>query len=211
MALQANVAAGDTIDPSWGNTVRDRTVQVTTSGARPGAPTEGMVIYETDTDRLMIYTGAAWQRLATTEAWDVGVWVPTVKFGATAATIVGETHVSRYGRLIVATFAIRCTNLNGGTGTLTITRPTAGVMPSAVTFPNNYAATMGQAGLIDVSAGGLYHHFVSANANTGADFVLRSGASPGVAMTHAAPVAIAVGAAGTGDELHGTLTYEAAA
>lgn len=59
MALISNVVAGGTIDPTWGNAVRDATVQVTTSGARPTAA-EGMVIYETDTDKLMIYTGAAW-------------------------------------------------------------------------------------------------------------------------------------------------------
>jgi hypothetical protein len=64
LALISDVTAGSTIDPSWGNAVRDATVQVTTSGARPTVPAEGMVIYETDTDRLMAYTGSAWVRVS---------------------------------------------------------------------------------------------------------------------------------------------------
>jgi len=31
-----------------------------TSGTRPGTPNEGMTIYETDTDRIMVYNGSAW-------------------------------------------------------------------------------------------------------------------------------------------------------
>lgn len=33
---------------------------VCTSGTRPSSPTEGRVIFETDTDRLMIYDGTTW-------------------------------------------------------------------------------------------------------------------------------------------------------
>lgn len=35
-------------------------VVICTSGTRPGSPSEGNVIYETDTDRVLVYTGAAW-------------------------------------------------------------------------------------------------------------------------------------------------------
>lgn len=34
-----------------------------TSGTRPSAPNEGMTIFETDTDRMMIYNGAAWAEI----------------------------------------------------------------------------------------------------------------------------------------------------
>jgi hypothetical protein len=64
MALISDVVAGGTIDPAWGNAIRSATVQVTTSGARPSPATEGMFVYETDTDRFMIYDGAAWVRVA---------------------------------------------------------------------------------------------------------------------------------------------------
>jgi hypothetical protein len=35
-------------------------IVVCTSGTRPGSPTEGLFIYETDTDRVYSYNGAAW-------------------------------------------------------------------------------------------------------------------------------------------------------
>jgi hypothetical protein len=38
-----------------------------TSTTRPASPTEGMTIYETDTDDFRFYTGTAWRELLTTE------------------------------------------------------------------------------------------------------------------------------------------------
>lgn len=64
MALISDVVAGGTIDPTWGNSIRSATVQVTTSGARPSPATEGMLIYETDTDAVVVYTGSAWVEVA---------------------------------------------------------------------------------------------------------------------------------------------------
>ena len=43
-----------------------QTVIVCTSGTRPGSPNEGMTIFETDTNRLQIYTGSAWSPVAST-------------------------------------------------------------------------------------------------------------------------------------------------
>lgn len=63
MALISNVVTGGTIAASWGNSIRDTTVQVTTSSARPSSPSEGMTIYETDTDRFMTYDGSSWVRI----------------------------------------------------------------------------------------------------------------------------------------------------
>lgn len=62
MALISNVVTGGTITATWGNAIRDTTVQITTSSARPTSPAEGMMIYETDTDRLLIYNGSSWVR-----------------------------------------------------------------------------------------------------------------------------------------------------
>jgi hypothetical protein len=41
----------------------EQAVIACTSGTRPGSPNEGMTIFETDTDRLLIYSGSAWVRL----------------------------------------------------------------------------------------------------------------------------------------------------
>lgn len=85
MALISDVVAGATIDPSWGNSIRNQGLQVTTSGARPSSPAEGMVIYETDTDKVMVYDGSAWVRVG---------WSTTA--GRTGCTIrkTGNTSVS---------------------------------------------------------------------------------------------------------------------
>ena len=40
---------------------------VCTSGARPSAPFEGQMIYETDTNRVLVYEGAAWVMIADTD------------------------------------------------------------------------------------------------------------------------------------------------
>lgn len=45
-----------------------QTIIVCTSGTRPASPPEGMHIYETDTDRLLKYTGAAWEIVAGSRA-----------------------------------------------------------------------------------------------------------------------------------------------
>lgn len=39
-------------------------VIVCTSGTRPSSPPEGMTVYETDTDVIRVYSGAAWKRFA---------------------------------------------------------------------------------------------------------------------------------------------------
>lgn len=43
----------------------NQVVVICTSGTRPSAPTEGRVIYETDTDKLMVYTGSSWSEVGT--------------------------------------------------------------------------------------------------------------------------------------------------
>lgn len=53
--------AGETLTSSDVNTyLAKQAVIVCTSGTRPGAPVEGMCIYETDTDRLLSYDGTTW-------------------------------------------------------------------------------------------------------------------------------------------------------
>lgn len=82
-----------------------------TSGARPSSPTEGDVIYETDTDALLIHSGSAWDvvmyrirplaQLRQTSAQSVGngTWA-AINFQAEDHDTVGghstSTNVSRY-------------------------------------------------------------------------------------------------------------------
>lgn len=56
-------ADGDVLTAAQVNDyLMEQAVIACTSGTRPSSPNEGMVIYETDTDRVLIYDGSAWIR-----------------------------------------------------------------------------------------------------------------------------------------------------
>jgi hypothetical protein len=40
--------------------IYNQVIAQVTSGTRPSSPAEGQAIYETDTDRVYIYSGSAW-------------------------------------------------------------------------------------------------------------------------------------------------------
>lgn len=129
MALISDVVAGATIDPSWGNAIRNATVQVTTSGARPASPTEGMVIYETDTDLLLAYTGTTWVQIGTTKSTQTfGAWTSftaTLKQTTTPAQTSNYAKFSRVGNTIVGN--VRITLSGTGTSGDAITVTTSGL------------------------------------------------------------------------------------
>lgn len=47
---------------------------VCTSLTRPTAPYEGQVIYETNTDKTLVWNGSAWLFLSTPQATEIGAW-----------------------------------------------------------------------------------------------------------------------------------------
>jgi hypothetical protein len=47
---------------------------VCTSGTRPTAPYEGQQIYETDTDKTLVWSGSAWLYLSTPQTTEIGAW-----------------------------------------------------------------------------------------------------------------------------------------
>ena len=56
------VANGEAITPAlWNTNVRDQTIARVTSSTRPVSPTEGQVIFETNTYKLGIYANGAWR------------------------------------------------------------------------------------------------------------------------------------------------------
>ena len=59
---------------------------VCTSSTRPASPYEGQVIYETDTDRTLVWNGSGWVFLSTSAAGDVGL-VKIVPTGVTGGTL----------------------------------------------------------------------------------------------------------------------------
>lgn len=68
---------------------------VCTSSTRPTAPYEGQVIYETDTDKTLVWNGSAWLYLSTPQTTEIGATVsytPTL----TNITLGNGTLSSRY-------------------------------------------------------------------------------------------------------------------
>lgn len=66
MAYKAFTNGSILTDTDLNTYLMRQTVIVCTSGTRPPSPVEGMVIFETDTNRLNVYTGAAWDTVHTT-------------------------------------------------------------------------------------------------------------------------------------------------
>ena len=68
MGLTANVVANAPILSTWGNEIRDRTVQPFTNAAERSAqwtaPPEGAISYLRDVDRVEFYNGTAWTPFA---------------------------------------------------------------------------------------------------------------------------------------------------
>ena len=62
---------------------------VCTSSTRPASPYDGQVIYETDTDRTLVYNGTGWVFLSTSRANPSGIdLVKTQTIGTTVSSIV---------------------------------------------------------------------------------------------------------------------------
>ncbi len=84
---------------------------VCTFSTRPASPYEGQVIYETDTDRTLVWNGSAWVFLSTSTANPVGLeLVKTQTIGSTVTTVtVTDAFSSTYDNYLVT--------VNGGTAT----------------------------------------------------------------------------------------------
>lgn len=80
-----------------------------TSGTRPSSPVEGMTIYETDTDRVMIYSGSAWETGLNLIDWTS--FTPTLSLdGAGTDWTLGDAVTSckyaKVGRMVVVQFKV---------------------------------------------------------------------------------------------------------
>lgn len=99
-------------------------VGVVTSGARPAAPYEGQVIYETDTDKLLVYTGAAWVEMAPAGAWSTYTPANT---NITVGNGVQSASFTRLGRLIHARYKLTWGSTTAFGGAVQVGLPAAEV------------------------------------------------------------------------------------
>jgi hypothetical protein len=82
---------------------------VCTSSTRPATPNEGMTIYETDTDKVLIYSGSAWENGLAVGAWTS--YTPALSSdGAGTDWVLGNGTATgaycRLGRSVIVRFAV---------------------------------------------------------------------------------------------------------
>lgn len=118
------IPSGPSSDPTTANQLTrkayvDKKWTVCTSSTRPGSPGEGDQIYETDTDRIYVYTGAAWLIVQEPpQSWNVTTY--TQNGSKTCATSYGWYQRS-YGTF---TAQARIISFQAGSAGNAITLPT---------------------------------------------------------------------------------------
>ena len=119
---------GEIFTASDANTMlMKQVVIVCTSGTRPASPVEGMTIYETDTDRLLIWDGAAWVPVTSVGAWTtyVPAWTSTGTAPAIGnGTITGASMTHGKTTFVRGQITMGSTT-TFGTGTYSVSVPTA--------------------------------------------------------------------------------------
>lgn len=111
MAFKTFVA-GDVLTAADVNTyLAKQAVIVCTAATRPSSPVEGMVIYQTDNDALLVYTGTLWQELTSVISnVAAGSWTPSATFTDAGPSIVlpaGRWCVEAKGNFDHSTAAVQ--------------------------------------------------------------------------------------------------------
>ena len=172
------------------NSIAQQVVITCTSGTRPGTPSEGMTIYETDTDRLLVYSGSAWVRLgvhSSSSGRTGGSWTRSTTQSipnTTVTNISWNSESSDTDNILTPTSA-------------TATVPVAGVY--AITANVNWASAATN-GFLRITAGGTAYDFdasMAGSAGTGTLVVsLSASATVVVAVYQATGGALNVSTAG---------------
>jgi len=122
--------------------LQKQAVIVCTAGTRPASPIEGMTIYETDTDKLLIYTTATWQQPWNMPWGRMGSATATVDQGTiggiadvTSLTTGSITYVANR-RLLVTVSVVMLSVTAGGLRRLYIDKDGAVVALAFHTFAN---------------------------------------------------------------------------
>ena len=100
---------------------------VCTSSTRPATPYEGQMIYETDTDKVLVWNGSAWLYSATPQTLEIGAWqsyTPTF----VNITVGNGTVVARYSQInkvvtVQMKFTLGSTSTIAVAGAITMSLP----------------------------------------------------------------------------------------
>ena len=142
-------------------------VTVCTSATRPTSGLyEGRLIYETDTDRLMIYDGTTWVQ----HGVELGAWTsytPTLIQGATnnIAKTVTWARYQKVGRIVSVSMLLAVTGAGTASNSIQVTLP-----PFNSAGPAGMVLA-GSAKVVDASAGLAYKGFPEIVSATGVAFI----------------------------------------
>lgn len=161
----SNLADASVLTSSFYNTyIREQVVVTCTSGTRPTG-VEGRRIYETDTDRDLVYSGSAWVIMSE----PIQSWSPTITQGSAVAGTVNRGWYRRSNGVFVA--ALSWTASAAGTGSNNV------VVSLPVTMSN--AADLGGSAIFN-DAGTISIGVVAGLSTTTAGFFVQgaTGSSP---------------------------------
>lgn len=197
----AQVVKDALITKLWGNSVADAVNTawtICTSGTRPVAPTEGAQIYETDTDRVYLYTGGAWALISAHGAYET--FTPTLTQSATPTKTVTRAAYHRSGRRISGDSVLTLTGAGTASNNIVVGLPVA----MATTDPSTI---LGYGWLFKIATGFL-HFFTLLRQNSTSCVLLvnASGAAGGYLGTTGTAAALA-----SGDVITYSFDYEASA
>jgi len=132
---------------------------VCTSSTRPAVPFEGQMIYETDTDKVLVWNGTAWLYSSTPQTTEIGgAWVtytPTITQGATITKTTIYAKYSQVNKLVTFIGRFDLTSAGSASNELQVSLP----------INNNNPDTTGMIGsalFYDASAGRFYTLVVAA-------------------------------------------------
>ena len=137
MGISQQIGASSLIKPG----VIDNTA------ARPASPYEGQVIFQKDTDQLLVWNGTAWLYSLTPQTSEAGTWqawTPTVT--STAGTLTTVTvNLARYTQIqkvVIAKIDFSITTIGTGSGIPRFTLPVTAATTNSIvmgSFRETYA------------------------------------------------------------------------
>ena len=119
-----------------------------TAATRPASPNEGMLIYETDTDTVLTYSGTAWESGFETGAWNTFTPAITGVSGWVLGNATIDAAWQRVGRMVVYRGRITLGSTSTASGQLQVTFPvaktptTTDVLSGRVQFVDDSAAAV---------------------------------------------------------------------
>jgi hypothetical protein len=126
---------------------------------RPATPYDGMVIYETDTNRSLVWNGSSWDILS-----DMGAWTSYTPTWSQTATISKTVTFSKYiqiGKSVIYQGYMVATSAGTASGAISIGIPVA----ASAQYGSAYT-TVGSAQFVDVTPG-YYTYSGTANLSNG--------------------------------------------